>query len=40
MKKRILSALIVGMVAATTLVGCGNSGSSSSNNKLVISTWD
>ena len=39
MKKRILSALIVGMVAATTLVGCGNSGSSSSNNKLVISTW-
>lgn len=40
MKKRILSALIIGMMSTTMLVGCGSSESAgSSNNKLVISTW-
>ena len=40
MKKRILSALIIGIMSTTMLVGCGsNESSDSSNKKLVISTW-
>lgn len=39
MKKRILSALLVGMVSTAALVGCGSTEGASSNNKLVISTW-
>ena len=39
MKRKILSALLIGMLGATSLVGCGSSGESSSSNKLVISTW-
>lgn len=39
MKRKILSALLIGMLGATSLVGCGNSKESASSNKLVISTW-
>lgn len=39
MKKRILSALLVGVISATALVGCGKSEGAQSNKKLVISTW-
>lgn len=40
MKKRILSALIIGMMSTTMLVGCGsNEAADSSSKKLVISTW-
>ena len=39
MKKRVLSALLVGVISATALVGCGKSEGAQSNKKLVISTW-
>lgn len=39
MNKRILSLALTGLISATALVGCGNSGSTASDNKLVVSTW-
>lgn len=39
MKKRVLSALLVGIISVTALVGCGSGESTSSSKKLVISTW-
>ncbi|WP_195999886.1 ABC transporter substrate-binding protein [Clostridium sp. 1001271B_151109_B4] len=39
MKKRVLAALLIGVVSATALIGCGKSDGKSSNKKLVISTW-
>ena len=39
MKKRVLAALLIGVVSATALMGCGKADGKSSNKKLVISTW-
>ena len=39
MKKRVLAALLIGVVSATALIGCGKADGKSSNKKLVISTW-
>lgn len=39
MKKRVLTTLLVGIIFATALVGCGKSEDAVSGNKLVISTW-
>lgn len=39
MKKRVLAALLIGVVSATALIGCGKADGQSSNKKLVISTW-
>lgn len=39
MKKKVLSALLIGILSTTALIGCGKSEGESSNKKLVISTW-
>ena len=39
MKKRVLAALLIGVLSTTALIGCGKSEDESSNKKLVISTW-
>lgn len=39
MKKRVLAALLIGVLSTTALIGCGKSEDESSSKKLVISTW-
>lgn len=39
MNKRILALVLTAVVGATTLVGCGKSKDTASDNKLIISTW-
>lgn len=39
MNKKIVTLLLTGVLSATALVGCGKSGDSSSDNKLIVSTW-
>jgi len=39
MNKRILALALTGLISSTALVGCGNSGSTASDNKLIVSTW-
>lgn len=39
MNKKIVALLLTGVLSATALVGCGKSGDSSSDNKLIVSTW-
>lgn len=39
MNKKILALLLTGVLSATALAGCSKSGGSSSDNKLIVSTW-